>query len=51
MYGFASVSPHSQYQQSNSHGLLRLDLAPNGYSWQFVPTKSGVGGDSGADTC
>ena len=51
LYGFASVHPQSQYQQTNSHGLLRLDLAPTGYSWQFVPTRSDVGGDSGADTC
>ncbi len=33
------------------HGIIRLDLATDGYAWQFLSTPSGRALDAGSDTC
>ena len=44
------VKPHSQIRYWSSHGLLRLRLAPGGYSWRFISVDDGVV-DSGRRSC
>jgi hypothetical protein len=37
--------------QAAEWGVLRLDLAPGSYRWQFLPVAGGSFQDSGFDTC
>lgn len=37
--------------QGTEWGILRLDLAPGSYRWQFLPVADGSFQDSGFDTC
>ena len=37
--------------QGAEWGILRLDLAPGSYRWQFLPVAGGSFQDVGADTC
>ena len=49
--GFNAPEPGSEARLSDSHGVLRMNLTSDGYNWQFLPTQSGVGTDSGAANC
>ncbi len=42
---------NSEVRSSSTHGVLALTLEPGGYSWRFVPTKSGGFTDSGRGAC
>jgi hypothetical protein len=44
------VKRHSRMRYWDSHGLLRLRLAPGGYSWRFITVREGVV-DSGRGSC
>jgi hypothetical protein len=41
----------SEARQTGTYGLLRLDLATNGYSWKFLPVAGSTWTDSGTDHC
>ena len=49
--GFPRNDPNSEVRDGSSHGVLRLDLGPDGYSWAFLPVAGGVFEDAGSDTC
>jgi Calcineurin-like phosphoesterase len=42
---------NSEVRNASSYGVLRLDLAPGGYAWQFVAAPPGDFGDSGRGVC
>jgi hypothetical protein len=47
---FFLIKPNSQVRLSVSFGIIRLDLHPASYSWQFIPTTGDVT-DSGTAPC
>jgi len=51
LYGFKTDSPLIDVRDNTSHGVLRLDLSPGSYSWQFIPVEGDSFTDSGTDTC
>jgi 3',5'-cyclic AMP phosphodiesterase CpdA len=51
LYSFASTPlAASEVRNADTHGVLRLDLGPSGYDWQFIATQ-GSFTDSGSATC
>lgn len=42
---------HSETSDNNTHGVLRLNLARNGYSWEFLPVGGAGFTDRGAARC
>ena len=42
--------PNSEVRESGTFGVLRLDLRPNAYRWQFV-SDGGPFTDAGANDC
>jgi hypothetical protein len=48
---FATIRPHSQVRNANTHGVLKLTLTANSYSWQFVPVAGQTFTDSGTTSC
>jgi 3',5'-cyclic AMP phosphodiesterase CpdA len=51
LYGFKTDSPLIDVRDNTSHGVLRLDLSPGSYSWQFVPVEGDTFTDSGNASC
>jgi len=55
--GGASHHPHgtvlagSEVRNDDTFGALRLDLRPDGYSWQFLPVAGRTFTDAGSDSC
>lgn len=50
-YGFASTPlPNSQFQLTNVYGVLRLQLQPSAYAWQFLAIDGTVR-DAGTSEC
>jgi hypothetical protein len=52
--GFFSLGPPvlgSEVRNDSTFGILRLDLAAQGYSWRFLPVAGSTFTDAGADTC
>jgi hypothetical protein len=48
----SSLQPNSERFNSNTYGVLKLTLHPDGYDWQFAPGGAGGGfTDSGSGTC
>jgi hypothetical protein len=43
--------PNSEVFQAEAYGVLRLNLYPHDYSWQFIPVKEGQPSDNGTGTC
>jgi acid phosphatase type 7 len=50
-YSFGSPLPGSEARNSDSFGLLQLQLRPTGYTWRFLPAQGGSFQDSGAGSC
>jgi len=50
-YAFPFTSTLLEVRDNTSFGVLRLDLAPGGYAWQFLPAGPGTFTDSGTGTC
>ena len=50
-YGITSVRPNSQVRNTDTYGVLKLTLHPNGYDWQFVPEAGKTFTDSGTTSC
>jgi hypothetical protein len=46
----ARASANSEVRFS-AHGVLKLTLSPESYSWQFVAVPPSSVADSGSDTC
>ena len=45
------MRPNSQVHQSDSHGVLRLALRPDGYDWAFIPVPGATFTDIGSAAC
>lgn len=43
--------PNSEFFQAEAYGVLRLELYPHDYSWQFIPVKEDQPSDRGTGTC
>lgn len=48
LYPVAGVAPNSE-RRISAHGILKLTLSPDSYSWSFIAV--GGPGDSGSETC
>ncbi len=51
LYAFKTDSTAIDVRNNDTHGVLRLDLSVDSYSWQFIPTTSGGFTDSGTASC
>ena len=51
LYPLGPPLPGSQARNSDSLGLLQLQLRPAGYSWRFLPVQGGSFQDSGTGRC
>ena len=50
-YDFLSIRANSLVRDNSTYGLLRLELADGGWSFEFVPVAGGSFSDSGNGTC
>jgi hypothetical protein len=48
---FRTIRANSEVRDASTHGVIRLLLAPEGYSWDFVPVAGGIFTDSGSGAC
>ena len=48
---FELDDPNSEVRDASTHGVLRLDLRPGAYDWEFIPVQGGSFTDSGSGTC
>jgi 3',5'-cyclic AMP phosphodiesterase CpdA len=48
---FGSTAANSEVRSRSSYGVLKLQLLPTSYTWQFVPVAGGSFTDSGAANC
>lgn len=52
LYAFPTDSALIEVRDNTTHGVLRLDLAPGGYSWEFLPVPAADAfTDSGTGAC
>jgi len=47
---FKQTKPHSEVREL-AYGLLRMELYPDRYTWEFVPVEGGTFTDSGEGEC
>ena len=50
-YDFDPPQPNSEVRNNDTHGVLKLTLSPDGYSWEFLPVAGSTSTDSGSGTC
>jgi acid phosphatase type 7 len=48
---FKSVEANSEKRISDSYGVIKLALRPEGYDWRFVTDPGGTVADSGSGSC
>ncbi|MDQ3870276.1 MAG: DNRLRE domain-containing protein, partial [Chloroflexota bacterium] len=48
---FVSTVANSEVRNSDTYGILKLTLRPQGYDWQFVPEVGKTFTDAGTDNC
>ena len=48
---FETENPNSLVRDASAHGVLRLDLRPGAYDWEFNPVSGGSFTDRGSGTC
>jgi hypothetical protein len=48
---FAGVAKNSQVRYNAGHGVLRMNLSPDKYSWNFIPVPGAPPADSGQANC
>jgi acid phosphatase type 7 len=48
---FRTIRANSEVRDADTHGVIRLALTADGYSWDFVPVPGKTFTDSGSDTC
>ena len=51
LYTLGTPLPASEVSDATSNGVLKLDLAPGRYSWQFIPVAGDTFTDSGSASC
>jgi hypothetical protein len=50
-YAIGSGIANSQVRNDTTYGVLRLNLHPTSYDWQFAPQSGGTFSDSGSTAC
>ena len=50
-YRMGPPRPNSQVRNANTFGVLKLNLHPDGYNWNFIPQAGKSFRDSGHGTC
>ncbi len=50
-YQVGTIKPNSQVRESNTFGVLKMTLRPDGYDWQFVPVAGKTFTDGGSGSC
>jgi len=48
---FDSTLRNSEVRDASTYGVLKLELHPSGYDWQFVPVAGQTFTDIGSDSC
>jgi hypothetical protein len=48
---FEEEDPNSEVRDASAHGVLRLDLRPGAYDWEFIPVSDNEFTDRGSGTC
>ena len=48
---FSTIRANSEFRNSTTWGVIKLDLVPTGYSWSYITTPNGAVVDSGTETC
>lgn len=51
LYGFGTIRSTSEVRNSTTHGVLKLTLNSDSYSWQFIPVAGKTFRDSGSTRC
>ena len=51
LYPMGAPEPNSEVRDDTSYGVISLDLAPDGYAWQFHPIAGDAFTDSGVASC
>lgn len=51
LHGLGSTLPNSEVRNNVSHGVLKLTLSAQSYTWEFVPVAGDTFSDSGSGTC
>jgi len=51
LYAMGAPEPNSEMRDDTSYGVISLDLAPDGYAWQFHPIAGDTFTDSGVASC
>lgn len=51
LYGFGTIRATSEVRNSSAHGVLKLTLSTNSYSWKFIPVAGKTFTDSGTTAC
>jgi hypothetical protein len=49
--GFTRIHDTSEVRDSDTFGVLRVELAPDGYSWEFLPEPGSAFTDTGTVAC
>lgn len=50
-YRVRELLPNSEVRDNRTHGVLRLELRPRDYSWEFVPVRARTFVDRGTSRC
>jgi hypothetical protein len=50
-YSISSTKPNSQVHNTDTFGVLRLTLHPDGYDWRFLPEAGKTFTDAGTGAC
>ena len=51
LYPLGVIHPNSEVRDNSTHGILRLTLGRDAYTWAFVPVGGGPVRDSGRTSC
>jgi len=50
-YPVRDLLPNSEARENRTHGVLRLELRPREYAWEFVPVRARTFTDRGTSPC
>ena len=50
-YTFDNPQPNSEVRNNDTYGVIKLQLKPAGFDWEFVPEAGKTFTDSGSDEC
>jgi hypothetical protein len=50
-YEWAMTDPNIEARDNQTHGVIKFNLYPGHYEWEFLPIEGGTFTDRGSDTC